>query len=109
MHRAKVEDWVEAARRKIWTLAGNISRRDDGRWSTLLLEWEPAGGKRRSGKPLKRWSEDLDRYMAEVCEEEERGAWRLFAEDRDEWKDMSNKFAVTAGHEEEEEDEAGEA
>ena len=32
MWKAGVEDWVVAAKRKIRTLAGHISRRDDDRW-----------------------------------------------------------------------------
>ena len=69
-----------------------------------MLEREPAGGRRRSGKLLKRWSKDLDRYAAEVCEDEQRG---LFAEKRVEWKDMSSKFVVRVGREEEEGDNGG--
>ena len=61
MRRAEVEDWGEAVRRKIWVLAGHISRRDDERWSTKMLEWQPERGIRKVGHPDKRWSDDLDR------------------------------------------------
>ena len=38
MSTAQVEDWGDAVRRKVWILAGHISRRHDGRWSTTMLD-----------------------------------------------------------------------
>ena len=32
LKEAKVEEWDEAVRVKRWSLAGHISRREDGRW-----------------------------------------------------------------------------
>ena len=97
MEKAQVSDWAEAARRSIWTLAGHISRRTDQRWSTSILDWEPAGGKRNVGKPLKRWSDSIEEYTAAQADElqpelAEPGYWRLLAEDRSGWKDFGLKF-----------------
>ena len=54
MKKDQVEDWGVAARKATWTLAGHISRRSDGRWSTEMCDWCPAGGGRGVGQPSKR-------------------------------------------------------
>ena len=43
---------------------------------------------------MKRWSDDVDRYMAEVTGKGGKGSWCLFAEDRDGWREMSTGFAA---------------
>ena len=97
MEKAQVSDWVEAAKRSIWTLAGHISRRKDQRWSTSILDWQPEGGKRAVGKPLRRWNDALEEFTASQADESqpalaERGHWRLLAEDRPEWYAFGEKF-----------------
>ena len=39
-----IEDWVAAQRRKLFRWAGHVARRDDNRWSTLVLDWATEAG-----------------------------------------------------------------
>ena len=97
MEKAHVSDWVEAAKKSTWTLAGHFSRRTDQRWSTSILDWEPEGGKRNVGKPPKPWRDDIEEYTASRAdalqpELAEPVYWRLLAEARDDWKPFVEGF-----------------
>ena len=92
MRKAQVEDWGDAMLRNIWTLAGHMSRRTDNRWSTSMLDWEPPCGKRRVGRPHKRWREDIERVAAVILGEVAGGEWRIAAEDREEWKALEAQW-----------------
>eukprot|EP00973_Karenia_brevis_P072114 10018446-Karenia_brevis.AAC.1 len=61
----RIDDWVVSQRRRKWRLAGHTARREDGRWSTAVCHWTPVGGYRQRGHPHKRWSDDLDGFLAE--------------------------------------------
>ena len=97
MRKAQVEDWGEAVRRKIWVLAGHISRRTDGRWSAEMLEWRPEIGERKVGHQEKRWSDDIERVTAELLGNDWRGEWRIAAANRDEWKRMEEQWMQALG------------
>jgi hypothetical protein len=87
---AGVEDWVSGQRRRKYRLAGHIARRTDGRWSSRLLDWEPAGY-RRVGRPRRRWEDCFTEYFQVVCGEGA-GFWQCAAQSRDDWKTMENGF-----------------
>ena len=97
MQKAHVEDWVVAAKRSIWTLAGHISRREDGRWSTAIFDWSPGSGRRKRAHPLKRWSDDIDAHIEKTYEKKEPAYWRLLAEERPEWKIAGEVCAAEHG------------
>jgi hypothetical protein len=59
--KAKVTDWIEGQRKRKWGFAGHTMRRDDGRWSRLLLEWRPIGN-RSVGHPKTRWTDVLEQF-----------------------------------------------
>ena len=86
MKKAQVDDWVDAARDRQFQLAGHISRRDDKRWSTIVLNWTPQGRRARR-HPLKRWEDDINKGLKELGLIQQDGAWRIYAEDRSTWKD----------------------
>ncbi|CAH2263446.1 jg13907 [Pararge aegeria aegeria] len=49
---------VRAAALK-WNWAGHIYRREDGRWSRVILDWQPRTGRRSIGRPPARWRDDI--------------------------------------------------
>ena len=91
MNRAKVEDWGVAVRRPIGQLAGHISRRHDGRWSTQMLSWQPVGHGMGVGQPAKRWQDDIQKASDKLLLTELSGQLR-----RDEWKKMEDLFLQAA-------------
>ena len=38
---------------------GHIARRDIAKWTRKLTDWTPQTGKRRPGRPKRRWRDDL--------------------------------------------------
>ena len=94
MRKAGVSDWVSATEQQIWRLAGHISRRDDGRWSTAILDWLPEGGNRGAGRPVKRWEEDIGKVFRQRGVEETQ-AWRIAAACREVWQDHEEAFTGT--------------
>ena len=94
MRKAQVEDWGDAVRRKVWILAGHIPRRHDGRWSTTMLDWQPAGGGRRAGHPKKRWRDDIEAVSAKLLDTTAQGEWRIAAENREEWLRMEEEWMM---------------
>ena len=95
MQKAGICDWVSAVRQQIWRLAGHIARRSDGRWSTKMLDWTPDGERRRHGRPLKRWHEDIMSFFQSIGAEG-KDAWRMAAACREEWASYEQEFSSIA-------------
>lgn len=55
----RVNDVVETARRRKWRWAAKMARMEDDRWAKLINEWQPRTGKRKTGRPKKRWRDDI--------------------------------------------------
>ena len=91
MKKARVVDWNEEQRRRKWRWGGHVARRTDGRWSTAVLSWTPAGGKRRVGGQLMRWADAIDKVVVNSGDWR-RGEWQTVAMDREEWKRMEEVF-----------------
>ena len=96
MQRLKIEDWVAAQRRRKYRWTGHVARREDGRWSTKLMSWQPVGGRRqgqlgqgrKQARPKRRWCDDLDAYFSSL----DPGGWQILAADREEWKAHEESF-----------------
>ena len=43
MRTCKVPDWVEEQRWRKWQFAGHSARREDGRWTQKILNFDPKG------------------------------------------------------------------
>ena len=90
LKKSGIDDWVTAQRRSKYKWAGHVSRRSDGRWSTRVLDWAPADGVRKVGRPQKRWSDILVHYF-EFLDMGPEG-WRFAAADRAAWGDNEGEF-----------------
>ena len=85
---ANVTDWIRGQRHRKWSLCGHTLRREDGRWSTTVLKWNP-GGSRKIGHPVMRWTDELDKFSLRngFC-------WREKAFQRKAWIFWGRKFQV---------------
>ena len=82
----------------MFTWAGHVIRRVDGRWSTTMLNWTPgteAALARRQAHPRKRWEDALDAFFVSKVGVEQ-GEWKLFAADRAEWHTYEKEFVEHA-------------
>jgi hypothetical protein len=61
--RAGIEDWTMTQRRRHWRWAGHVARATDGRWSKKLLRWAPGRRRRSIGRPVKRWSDEIAKFI----------------------------------------------
>ena len=67
-----------------WQWAGHVVRLTDNRWTKLTTEWRPRTGKRNTGRPKTRWSDDIKKEAGPL--------WTRKAEDRDEWRRIGEAY-----------------
>ncbi|KAI8427328.1 hypothetical protein MSG28_001907 [Choristoneura fumiferana] len=79
--RTKVSDVLLKIKRLKWSWTGHIIRTNREKWTKDVMEWYPRNGKRRKGRPIKRWEDDLPK------------GWRRLAHDREEWKKLGEAYA----------------
>lgn len=80
----KVEDLIKKIRQLKWRWAGHMSRDSRMKWTKIITEWYPRDGKRRRGRQVKRWMDDI-REIGEAT-------WSRKARDRDEWKKLEEAY-----------------
>ena len=92
----RLDDWVQGQRRRKWSFAGHLMRREDNRWASVLMPWVPEGGNRARararGRPKKRWADALDDFF-HLTYGAGKGSWMLIAANRDEWRSLEDAFA----------------
>ena len=93
LRRLQIEDWVTKSRRMKWSWAGHVARRNDGRWSTAILNWKPVGGKRKVGHPTARWREDLVSFCKTYIMDLDEDEWVLLTQDREGWATHEAEYA----------------
>ena len=59
--------------------------RGKDKWSKLTTQWYLREGKRKKGRPQKRWGDDI-KHVADTT-------WNRIAQDRHEWKRLEEAFA----------------
>lgn len=60
-----------------WNWAGHVCRMNPDRWARIATEWVP-DGRRKRGRPRRRWRDDFDSYLADWSEKAlERKNWPL--------------------------------
>ena len=92
----QIPDWVEEVHRRKFAWAGHISRRHDGRWTRLVLQWS-AEGRRKRGHPVTRWSDSLNKFFTQVHKDKTtvtdgNAFWMALAEDRNNWVSLTEDF-----------------
>ena len=81
-------------RSRKFALAGHIGRRVDNRWSTVVLDWLPARGRRKQAHPITRWVDDFDNLMSRQLDGLGKGFWRGVVYDRAQWSELQKAFMV---------------
>ena len=83
--QTNTHDILETVKRKKWTWAGHISRREDNSWSVVLTMWTPMEGKRNRGRQRKRWRDELQQYWSSTN-------WYSKTNDRQQWRQHAEAF-----------------
>ena len=84
--RTKVIDIIEYTLKQKWKWAGHIARLKDNRWTKRCTEWQPRRGKRKRGRPSRRWQDDIT--------EKEGTTWIRKATDRLRWKTLMEGYIL---------------
>ena len=87
--KAGMTAWLHEQRRRKWRWAGHAARFEDRRWTKLALDWIP-DGRRRQGRPTKRWEDDLIDF---VSTRHVGMRWDTLAKDRTAWKGLEREYA----------------
>jgi hypothetical protein len=74
---------VKTARLK-WDWAGHVCRMHPDRWANIATNWVPCDGRRRRGRPRRRWRDDLDAFL---------NSWAEEAQTRESWGTQGEAFA----------------
>ena len=82
--RTKANDVVLCIKRLKWRWAGHTIRGKD-KWSKLVTQWYPREGKRKKGRPPRRWEDDIRQVAGKT--------WHRVASNRREWKRLEEAFA----------------
>ena len=90
LRKAGIDDWVMRQRRKQFKWAGHVTRRRDGRWSHVILGWQPLGGTRSVGRPRRRWTDGLVAFFKFAGLGGD--VWRYIAENRASWEEYEEGY-----------------
>ncbi|CAF4805726.1 unnamed protein product [Pieris macdunnoughi] len=83
--KTKVQDITLKIRRQKWKWAGHMIRGKD-KWSKIITQWYPRDGKRKRGRPQKRWDDDIIQVAGTT--------WGRVAIERPEWRRLEEAFAI---------------
>ena len=87
-----IPDWEEEVWRRRFRWAGHMSRRSDGRWAKVLLDWSITG-MRRKGRPSTRWCDSLRQFFKGTCPfAVGEAGWLAKAQNREEWKGLEEDY-----------------
>lgn len=86
----KATDALSYALKLKWKWAGHVARLTDGRWTIKTTLWEGPQGKRRRGRPLTRWEDEIKRIAGPN--------WSQIAKDREKWSSLEEAFTQSGVH-----------
>ena len=84
--QTKVEDILTTIKKRKWSWAGHIYRREDNRWTTRATEWDPRDGIRGRGRQRTRWRDEIRRFAGV--------GWNRLTSDRSGWKNLGEAFVL---------------
>ncbi len=73
-----------------WEWAGHLSRLSNNRWAYLSTFWFPTQYKRKRGKQVSRWEDEITKFLTNK-------AYHRVAWDRKEWNRLKEAFAQGKG------------
>jgi len=95
-----IEDWVVQQRRRKFRWCHRVATQASNRWSKLVVEWQPQlntaqRGKRRTGHPRKRWSDDISEFLnlQHAAHGDAKQTWHELAKDGARWFALEHAFA----------------
>lgn len=96
MRNNNVPDWAEEIHRRKFKWAGEVARRQDGRWSHEVLAWNAQGTRPRK-RPHKRWSDSISYFVQQCLGGSTRlsranGEWIALARDKVAWQALTNDY-----------------
>uniref|UniRef100_A0A2A4J025 Reverse transcriptase domain-containing protein n=1 Tax=Heliothis virescens TaxID=7102 RepID=A0A2A4J025_HELVI len=80
----KIKDVTVTIRKLKWKWAGHTVRGTD-KWSKTILFWFTSNRKRKRGRPLRRWVDDIKNTAGK--------RWTTLANNRTKWKELGEAFA----------------
>lgn len=86
--RTKIKDVKKQIRLTKWSWAGHVCRLENSRWAKRVTEWIPLEGKRKHGRPRKRWRD----IFTLLCGPD----WTSKARIRNGWRDLGEAYAAEA-------------
>lgn len=82
--KTKIIDAIISSRRIKWNWAGHTIRRKDNRWTYLSTIWLPLGNKRKRGRQITRWRDEINNFAG--------ATWPRKAAIRKEWETLAEEF-----------------
>ena len=82
-NQTRVEDILSSIKRRKWTWAGHVYRRNDNRWTKAATEWQPRDGARGRGRPITRWRDEIRKFAGL--------GWNRRTSDRAEWRGLGGR------------------
>ena len=86
--KTKFKDVVSYTLNMKWKWAGHVGRMKDNRWTIKCTRWAPQG-KRKRGRPRRRWADDLSKYKSN---------WLDLTAHREEWKELAEGYILLSMH-----------
>lgn len=83
--QTKVKDILRSAKEGKWRWAGHVSRLKYNRWTIRITDWTPRYGRRKRGRPNKRWRDELDQFWKGTT-------WMREAQDMSNWREHAEAF-----------------
>lgn len=80
----KVEDIIKKIRQLKWRWTGHMTRDSKIKWTKIVSEWYPRDGKRKRGRQVKRWTDDIKKIGGTI--------WPRKANDRMLWKQLEEAY-----------------